>query len=142
MLLETLDQWQRGGAGRSDSEGIRREVILLGGDVHFGFISEVLRSKSSSPAFKQLVTSAVHNQPPPGGPVAMWLIAGANAASTAMWGDVDEGAEICEGWAVDHGKGSTMGRCNFGVVAIETPGEQSSTSRLELWDADGHLHTL
>jgi hypothetical protein len=155
LLLSALDEWQ--------AQTKERKVTLLGGDIHFGFISEVLKARRPSssgsssdsssassdasdddgseyvPVFRQLITSAVHNEPPPGGPIATWLLSGANAVANAHWGDAAEGAQICPGWSVDHRKGSTMARSNFGVVTIADTEKKPHT--LELIAASGHSHT-
>jgi hypothetical protein len=64
--------------------------------------------------------SFVAGRPPPGGPIATWLLAGANA----LWGDanLDGETSICEGWAVDHGKRSTVATSNFGLITIDGSG--------------------
>jgi len=109
LLLSALDEWQQ--------KTTVREVTLLGGDIHFGFVSEVLKANEPSAAkqkdssssdsdedteyvgvFTQLITSAVHNEPPPTGPIATWLVSGLNAGANALWGDATDGSEICPGW--------------------------------------------
>lgn len=56
--LDKLSQWKQAIPGG-------RDVFIVGGDLHFGVRSDVLEKGSKKVLFKQMVSSAISNNPPP-----------------------------------------------------------------------------